>query len=79
MYSVTMRYQALTAQATRRGRCPGCNKPVSRTRTFEMTVSPFNKDPDGTVRTPGEVLNAVSAEAAAWQPEPELFRHTKCE
>jgi len=78
MYSITTRYQELAAQATRRGRCPRCNKPVTRTRTFTMTISPFNKNPDGTVRTPAEVRAAVNAKAAAWQPEEELFRHAKC-
>lgn len=79
MYSTTTRYQELTAQATRRGSGPGCGKPTIRSRTFTMTINPFNRNPDGTVRTPGEVLDAVSAKAAAWQPEEELFRHQKCE
>lgn len=78
MFSYTETYWRITAKATRRARCPGCGKATTRSRTFEMTVSPFNKNPDGTVRTPSEVAAAVRAEADAWQPDPGLFRHSAC-
>lgn len=80
MYSITTRYEEVAVRAERKGRCPGCAKRVVRSRTFTMTISPFNKNPDGTVRTPAEVRKACSAKAAEWQPsaEDEVFRHAKC-
>jgi len=71
-------YEQVTARADRKGRCPGCGRVVRRSRTVMNTVSPFNKNPDGTVRTPAEVQAKVAAEAAAWDPEPEHFRHGRC-
>lgn len=75
-------FQRVTARAERKGRCPICDKPVKRTATFEMTVSPFNKHKDGPltgqVRTPREVLAAVQEKAANWAPPPELFTHERC-
>ena len=56
--------------------CPVCGKRSKRTQTFMMTVNPFNKNPDGTVRTPAEVLTAVKAKASQWQPD---FTHEKCQ
>ena len=78
MYSITTRFREISARAERRDRCPGCGKRVTRSRTFIMTVSPFNKNPDGTVRTPVEVGRAVQAEADSWRPDAELFRHARC-
>ncbi|WP_280371052.1 hypothetical protein [Nocardia wallacei] len=40
-----------------------------------MTVNPFNKNPDGSVRTRDEVRAAVAARADAWQPD---FTHAGC-
>lgn len=74
----TYRFQELTAIATRKGRCPTCDKRVTRSHTFVMTVSPFNKNPDGTVRTWGEVREAVIQLAADWDPPAVVFEHLRC-
>lgn len=78
VYSVTTTYRPVNVSAKRKGRCPGCGKPTERSRTFTMTISPFNKNPDDSIRTPREVRGACAAEAAEWAPEPEAFRHQKC-
>lgn len=64
--------------AERRGQCPTCHRPVVRRKTFEHTVSPFNKRPDGTPKTWSEVAADVRAEAEAWNPGPEVFEHQRC-
>jgi hypothetical protein len=38
-------------------------------------VSPFNRNPDGTVRTRAQVSAAVVAESRTWQPD---FTHQAC-
>jgi hypothetical protein len=56
---------------TERRRVPcagGCGKKLNRQRTFTNTVSPFNRHPDGTPRTPSEIYAHVKAEGAAWTP-----------
>lgn len=58
------------------GKCPVCGKRVTRSRTFEMTVNPFNRNPDtGLPRTWDEVSERLHAEADAWKPD---FTHSAC-
>lgn len=80
---ISITYDSITARATRKGKCPGCGKPVKRARTFTMTNSPFTKvtNADGTKRRPfhdGEIQTEVDNRAAAWAPDPEYFRHGTC-
>ena len=72
-YTVT--YDKFTARRRKSGKCPGCGKRVTRSYTAEMTMSPFNKNPDGTVRTAAEVQRAVEAKADEWVPD---FWHYGC-
>lgn len=70
--TVTERYEPVRAYREHKGNCPVCGKRVVRKKGFQHTINPFNKNPDGTVRTPLQVREAVEAEADAWQPD---FRH----
>lgn len=74
----TYAFPRITAKATRKGKCPICSKPTIRYRTFEQTVSPFNTNPDGSVRTHLEVGAAVRAECVAWDPADAVFEHEAC-
>jgi hypothetical protein len=76
MPRVTVTYDEVKATGTRRGVCKACGLRMIKQQTFTNTVNPFNKNPDGSVRTYDEVLARVRAEAAAWRPE---FLHAKCE
>lgn len=71
----TYTFPRVTAKRTVSGRCSLCGRRVRRSRTFGMTVNPFNRNPDGTVRTTAEVRAAVNAEALAWAPD---FTHAFC-
>lgn len=71
-------YTGPTRKATRKGTCPTCDKPATRSATFSATVSPFNRNADGTVKTWPEVASDVKAKAEAWRPAPEEFEHEKC-
>jgi uncharacterized C2H2 Zn-finger protein len=74
----TYRFEEVKARATRKGKCPSCNKMVTRSRTFMKTVNPFHRNANGTVKTWAEVNAAVTAEAEAWQPPVEWFEHDAC-
>lgn len=75
MSSRTIRFQPIEARRSHTGKCPVCGKSVRRSRTFEHTVSPFNRNADGSIRTPEEIRVRVKAEADAWQPD---FTHGTC-
>lgn len=71
----TYTFQPVTTQRLARGKCPVCGKPVTRTKTFQCTINPFNLNERGVPRDPSEVRAQVNAKAAAWVPD---FTHTKC-
>ena len=75
MTTRTIRFRPIRTRRTRTGKCPVCGKSVSRTRTFEHTVNPFNRNSDGSIRNPMEVSERVHAETDAWEPD---FTHAKC-
>ena len=62
-------WESVVLVVRRSGKCPNCGKRRQRSKRFEQTVNPWNKNPDGTVRTRAEVVEAVRAEAAAWKPD----------
>lgn len=72
------RFTGPTRIVSRKGNCPTCGKRVTRTRTFQHTVNPWNRHQDGRQKTWADVARDVSAEANAWQPDPEVFEHAKC-
>lgn len=74
-YRQVTHYEPVETHRRRSGVCTVCGRATQRSRTFTMTVNPFNKNPDGTVRSRMEVRQAVEAEADAWVPD---FRHEAC-
>lgn len=38
-----------------------------RSKTFAQTINPFNKNPDGSVKTRQQVRESVAAELRRWQ------------
>jgi hypothetical protein len=77
----TETYQRVKATGRTRVQCNWCGKWMNRQRTFTMTINPFNKNEDGTVRTPYEVHNAVNQEAWLWEQRTESMPHycQRCE
>jgi hypothetical protein len=51
--------------------CAKCGKRFSRHTTIVHTVNPFNKNPDGSVRTVPEIRTVQFEEADAWKAAPE--------
>lgn len=74
-HRITITYQPVIARRERTGKCPVCGKRVRRASTFENTINPFNRNPDGTVRTPQEVRANVERIADEWVPD---FTHETC-
>ena len=66
----TYTFSGPTTKRIRKGKCPKCGKAVTRCRTFERTVNPFNRHPtEDRPKTWEEVRSDVHAAADAWQPD----------
>jgi TIP49-like protein len=59
------------------GYCKKCGKYMSRSKTFDQTVNPFNKLPDGTIKTRDDVFQELLNESKQWKGIPVI--HQKCE
>lgn len=70
-------FERISHRAVKTVDCPGCQRKLMRTKTFAMTVNPWNKNPDGTERSRDQIRAALAAEAKAWQQLPAY--HTACE
>lgn len=75
MPTYTIHYDRVTTKRQHRGVCSECGKTTTRSRTFEQTVNPFNRNDDGSVRTRREVWLAVNVKADEWVPD---FTHERC-
>lgn len=75
MTTYTYTFEEVQATRIKHGRCPGCRKSVKRRRTFVRTVNPFNKNPDGSMKSREQVHEEVNREADEWVPD---FRHQDC-
>lgn len=68
-------FQPVGTTRVHSGKCPVCGRSATRSRKFEHTVNPYNRNDDGSVRTADEVYARVKAEADEWVPD---FTHAKC-
>lgn len=73
----TWTYEEVSSRGRKSGPCEVCGKPATRSRTFTNTVNPWNRNPDGTVRTRAEVWAHVNELRHAWEAQPVL--HERCE
>lgn len=73
----TYTYEQVRVTVSKSGTCATCGKAARRQTTITNTVSPFNRNDDGTVRTRSEVLARVRQLARQWQTAPVV--HAACE
>jgi hypothetical protein len=66
-FSVTFDSVKIRKQKT--GICP-CGKKITRSKTFEQTINPYNTNKDGKQKTEEEILVELNAEADEWLKEP---------
>lgn len=60
----TYRFQQITRSREIRLKCSGCGKMRTRRIAVMNTINPYNRNEDGSVRTPQEVLACVVAQLA---------------
>lgn len=63
-HTVTHRFQEVTRSDRVSVKCAGCGKDRVRTVTVTHTINPYNRNDDGSVRSPQEVADRVRAELA---------------
>lgn len=70
-------FPKVSERVVKRGKCPACGEGVSRKREFYQTLSPFNRNSDGTEKSRRQIYRELKEQADAWEPD---FRHTtvKC-
>ena len=48
----------------------GCGHRIKRKKTFWQTMNPFNKKPDGTIKTVDDIYAELRVECAEWKAAP---------
>lgn len=56
--------------------CRFCGKKIKRSTTLGQTLSPFNKDTDGNLKTERQIRAELNAKAKTWHPHNDI--HAKC-
>ena len=62
-------FEVLKFAGYKSGKC-GCGKYRQRQKTFVMTVNPFNRNPDGSVKTRAQVMKDLNDVIMKWRGEP---------
>ena len=65
-------FDEVSIRGEKKARCPKCGKLVTRAKTFSQTLNPFNKLPNGMVKTRDGIIHELQAERSAWWKTPEL-------
>ncbi|ANR76977.1 hypothetical protein BBB57_01105 [Kosakonia sacchari] len=73
----TTRFDEVSTFAEKSGECDVCGKACKRREKFYQTLNPFNKNPDGSVKTHQEIRKEIELNAIEWKLKP--VRHAKCE
>lgn len=76
MRSETIEFERITVSGKKSGKCPACGRRVTRSRTFEQTVNPFNRTADGTPKDREQIRRELLEKRDAWTPD---FTHTGCQ
>lgn len=76
--SQTITFSEVAVQGQKSAKCAGgCKRTLRRSRKFWQTLSPFNKNAAGELKSRTEIQGELLAERAAWMDEPETCSHCK--
>lgn len=77
MATVKVKFDKVSVFAEKEGICPACGTKAKRKKEFWATINPFNKNPNGSIKTGGDIRPQLVERAEAWKAEP--CYHAKCE
>ena len=64
-------FQELKVYGSKNVKCSVCGKRVPRKKVFMQTLNPFNKLPDGTVKTTNDIYSELNLSIRQWRMNPE--------
>jgi hypothetical protein len=59
-------FAVIRERAKKAGVCRECGKRCTRSKTFEQTVNPWNKNKDGSPKTPDEIRAELRVTVKTW-------------
>lgn len=65
MRTITRTFQEISVKAVHKWIDEG-GKKRQKTKKFSQTINPYNRNPDGTVRTKDDIYSVICAERDAW-------------
>ena len=66
MSTIRYTFEVVKWQASKMVKCPSCKKTLKRSKTFEQTINPFNKNAMGLPKSRTEILIELKARATEW-------------
>lgn len=74
----TITFNEVSIQGQKSVKCAGgCKRTLKRSRKFWQTLSPFNKNAAGELKTRDQIYDELRAERDAWVDEPETCSHCR--
>lgn len=71
-------FQEVALHSSKSGKC-GCGKRRSRSQKFWQTLSPWNKNDDGSIKDASQIRNELAEQIRAWKAEPITCEKCKAE
>ena len=68
-------FDEVKQQGTKIVKCSGCGKRLKRSTTVWQTLNPYNRLPNGQVKTAGDIRKELLSEIAEWRRQPEKCRN----
>lgn len=73
---LVIKFNKIKTTETKNGICQICGKRCKRSKTFEQSVSLFNRNEDGTQKTPEQIKCEIEMHISKWKDEP--VNHKEC-
>lgn len=59
-------FEEISVKGTRKWKDPETGKQRQQTKKFAQTLNPFNKNPDGTIKTRYDIVREITARRNEW-------------
>lgn len=66
MITTRITFQVVKMKGKKSFKCTECGKRVTRQRTFEQTINPYNRLPDGTPKGRTDIYKELEVERDKW-------------
>lgn len=70
MSTMRIRFEVVKHHVSKSGKCAACGKRTKRSKTFEATINPYNRNAQGIPKTRAEIRVDLVAKGDAWLAMP---------